>query len=76
MNTRLITINTTAFDEENFYLFTSLTDSEIKSAIEPIVNAERDGGDCYDNYDLVNAMTTAYPQAIVEMYTDFETLSV
>lgn len=76
MNIRIITIKTTAFDEENFYLLTSLTDSEIKSVLEPIVKAERSGGAYYDNDDLINAMASAYPKAVVEMYDNFEVLSI
>lgn len=77
MTTRYITINTTSFAEENFNLVTTLTPDQIKRVIMPIVTLERDGGKVYDNDDLLNALTTAYPQDIIELfYTEFETLSI
>lgn len=39
----LFSVNTTAFDEENFILITTLTEQDIVEVINPIVNAERDG---------------------------------
>jgi hypothetical protein len=73
MNTRVIEINTTAFSEENFYLLTSLSDEQIKSVLAPIV---RSGESDYDNYDLVNALTSAYPNEVIEMHLGFDTLSI
>ncbi len=37
---RVIRINTTAFNEEDFYLLTTLNDDQIAEVIQPIVNAE------------------------------------
>ena len=38
---RVVEINTTAFEEENFILVTDLTDEQIEEVIRPIVLAER-----------------------------------
>ena len=55
-------INTTAFDEENFIIFTDLTESQIKKVIEPIVLSEREDGEYYDNDVLLDALVDAYPK--------------
>ena len=54
-------INTTAWEEENFILFTDLTDGQIKKVIEPIVLNEREYGEEYTNDDLIDALIYAYP---------------
>lgn len=75
---RLIKINTTAFEEENFYLMTTLSDEQIEKVIKPIVEDERNGGEFYDNDGLTWALKDAYPNEEVEMYSDvsIETLSI
>ena len=54
-------INTTAWEEENFVLFTDLTESQVKKVIEPIVLNEREFGEEYTNDDLIDALIDAYP---------------
>jgi hypothetical protein len=61
-------INTTAWEEENFVLFTDLTESQIKKVINPIVMTEREGGEWYTNDDLINALMEAYPSNKVYAY--------
>ena len=61
-------INTTAFDEENFVLFTDLTEGQIVDAITPIVMAEREFGEEYTNDDLIDALLDAYPSNRVYAY--------
>ena len=72
---RVVEINTTAFEEENFILVTDLTDEEIEEVIRPIVLAERnqienDGDVFYDNETLVGALLEKYPNNLVSFYTD------
>lgn len=70
-------INTTAWDEENFVLFTDLTDSQIVKIIEPLVFNERAGGDEYTNDDLIDALIEAYPSNKVYAYqNDFKLISI
>jgi hypothetical protein len=72
-------INTTAFEEEDFFLLTDLSVEQIKKAITPIVLKERISGDeedSYDNYDLTNALTEAYPDAMVDYYSEFDTITI
>lgn len=68
---RNLTINTTAFEEEDFMITTDLTDAEIREVLMPILNAERNGDEYYDNDDLVDALLKAYPgriQVLVDEY--------
>jgi hypothetical protein len=69
-------INTTAYEEEDFFLMTSLTIEDIVEVINPIVMAERDGYEDYDNHMLVEALEKRYPKAKVFMYNDFETITI
>lgn len=61
-------INTTAWDEENFVLFTDLTEGQIVDVITPIVMAEREFGEEYTNDDLIDALMEAYPSGRVYAY--------
>jgi hypothetical protein len=65
---RLVVVSTTAFTEEDLLLMTNLNNEEIKRVIEPIVLEERNGGENYDNDDLVNALIEVYPEHTVEIY--------
>lgn len=72
-------ISTTAYEEEDFYLLTSLTESQIVKVIKPIVKAERDDDsdvEFYDNDSLVVALKRAYPTAQVFMYQEFDKITI
>ena len=73
---RVIRINTTAWEEEDFYLLTTLTDDQIIEVVKPIVQAERDGDECYDNETLVEVLKDLYPNEHVEMYIEFDKLTI
>jgi hypothetical protein len=73
---RVIRINTTAWEEEDFYLLTTLTDDQIIEVVKPIVQAERDGDECYDNETLVEVLKDLYPNEHVEMYEEFDKLTI
>lgn len=70
---RLVNINTTSCDEEDFLLVTDLTDDEIQDIITPIVEAERENPEdevhFYDNEGLFWALKTHYPTNLVIQYT-------
>lgn len=61
-------INTTAWNEENFILFTDLTDSQITDVITPIVMRERKFGEEYTNDSLIDALMDTYPDNKVYSY--------
>ena len=70
-------INTTAWNEENFVLFTDLTEGQITDVITPIVMAERGYGEEYTNDDLIDALIEAYPSNKVYAYqNDFKLISI
>ncbi len=73
---RVVRINTTAYSEEDFFLLTTLTDDQIVECIQPIIDAERNEQQEYDNEDLLGALVNEYPLDLVEMYNDFETISL
>jgi hypothetical protein len=71
---RVVEINTTAFEEENFILVTDLTDEEIQEVITPIVLAERnqienDDNVFYYNETLVSELIEKYPNNLISFYT-------
>ena len=61
-------INTTAWEEENFVLFTDLTEGQIVDVITSIVMAEWKLGEEYTNDDLIDALLDAYPSNRVYAY--------
>ena len=73
-NIRIVEVNTTAFEEENFILLTDLSDEQIEVVIKPIVDKERNETDeeefYYDNEELFGALEEAYPNNIVIFYSD------
>lgn len=64
---RVVEINTTAYSDENLFIITDLTNDEIEAVIEPLVLAERNGGDDdeYDNEMLFDALKKAYPNNVI-----------
>jgi hypothetical protein len=73
----LYRINTTAFHEEDFTIYTDLNQEQITDIITPIVKDERDGGDGYDNDDLVSALKNAYPNNYIsQRYNEPEMISI
>ena len=68
-------INTSIYEEEDFFLMTTLTDDEIIQVINPIVMVERDGYEVYDTEMLYKALKKAYPKEkiyIVNEITDIK----
>ena len=72
---RVIKIKTSAWAEEDFYLLTTLNDNQIIEVIKPIVQAERDNDDFYDNDTLLNALKDTYPNRHIEMHIEFDKLT-
>lgn len=69
-------ISTTAYKEEDFYLQTELDEVDIVMVIMPIVNAERDGYEVYDNEMLLDALTKRYPRKKIELYEEFKNIII
>jgi hypothetical protein len=73
---QIFRVNTTAYKEEDFYLLTELTEQDIVEVIMPIVNAERDGYEEYDNEMLLDALIKRYPRKKIELYSEFELITI
>jgi hypothetical protein len=73
-NYNVVEIKTTAYDEENFILVTTLSDEQIQNVILPIVMDERDNQVEYDNEELLQALRNTYPNASIEMITTLKVL--
>lgn len=65
----LIQVNTTAWEEEDFLLVTTLTEKQIEAVVSPLVISERNDGDVYDNDALVDALKKQFPSEIILHYT-------
>lgn len=73
----LYRINTTAYEEEDFFLLTALSEQDITDVIEPIVLSERKGDieEQNDNESLYRALRDRYPSKKIIMLSDAQTLS-
>jgi hypothetical protein len=69
-------VNTTAYSEEDFYLLTEITQQDIVEVVTPIVNAERDGYEDYDNEFILDALKKRYPRKFIELYSDFDLITI
>lgn len=73
---KLYRINTTAYEEEDFFLLTDLSEEDITEVINPIVMEERDSGEeSYDNKTLYDALKKRYPTKKITMIVEFQSLS-
>jgi hypothetical protein len=69
-------INTTAWSEENFMLETDLTEQQVIEAILPIVVAERNGGEEYDNEMLYSELVSTYPNAYIQYGIEIKLITI
>lgn len=67
---KIVRINTSAYDEEDFYLLTNLTNAQIKKVIKPMVNQERKTDEVFPNEDYFWALKEAHPDQLIELFTD------
>ena len=68
-------IQTTAYEQEDFFLHTELDEQDIVEVINPIVMAERDGYEIYDNESLLIALEKRFPRKKIELYVEFPTIT-
>lgn len=71
---KLFKINTTAYEEEDFFLLTDLSEQDITEVINPVVMAERDEDEEYDNEMLLGALKKRYPNNSITMIVEFREL--
>ena len=72
---KVFRVNTTAYEEEDFFLLTDLSEQDIAEVVNPIVMAERDGHEEYDNDMLIQALEKRYPRNKITMIVEFEHLT-
>lgn len=58
-------IKTSAWEEESFILATQLSEKQIRSIIQPMVDEERDGDFVFSNDDYVQVLRDAYPKSVI-----------
>lgn len=69
-------VSTTAYEEEDFYLHTDIDEVDIAEVVTPIVNAERDGYEEYDNELILDTLRKRYPRKKIELYVEFPTIII
>lgn len=69
-------VNTTAWEEEAFFITTDLCEKQIIGIITPIVELERNEVQYYTNSDLVEALSEAYPENTVKFYQEIKTIVI
>lgn len=72
---KIFKVSTTAYEEEDFFLLTDLTEQDITEVINPIVMAERDGYEEYDNETIIIALRKRFPKKNITMIVEFEQLT-
>jgi len=68
-------IQTTTYEQEDFFLHTELEEQDIVEVINPIVMSERDGYEVYDNESLLNALEKRFPRKKIELHVEFPTIT-
>ena len=58
-------IKTSAWAGEDFILATQLSEKQIRSVIQPMVDEERDGDFIFSNDDYVQVLRDAYPKSVI-----------
>jgi len=58
-------IRTSAWDEECFILATQLSEKQVRSVIQPMVDEEREGDFIFSNDDYVQVLRDAYPKSVI-----------
>jgi hypothetical protein len=65
-------ISTNSWDEEDFYVLTTLDPEQIRKVIEPMVKYERENEIMYDNEDYVLCLQQRYKRAKVVIHQYIE----
>ena len=65
MNMNIFRIRTSAWDIESFILATQLSEKQIRSVIQPMVDDERKEGFVFSNDDYVQVLRDAYPKSVI-----------
>jgi hypothetical protein len=69
-------IKTTAHSNEDLIIVTTLTFQDIIEVVNPIVMAERDGYESYNNDTLIKALKKRYPSDTIENLNKVQTITI
>ncbi len=69
---RVVRINTTAFKEEDFFLLTTLSDEQITDVIQDVKKKYEE----YYNDDLYKALIQRFPNDKINMFHEFDNLTI
>lgn len=58
-------IRTSQWDVDSFILATQLSEKQVRSVIQPMVDDEREGDFTFSNEDYVNVLRDAYPKSVI-----------
>jgi hypothetical protein len=67
-------IRTTDWEENDFLIMTSLNEKQVRRAIEPIIEYEKENDLASNPDDYVSALNAMYNKAVVVPQDNFETL--
>lgn len=76
---RVVEVSQNSWEEENLLLLTTLTDEQIKSVLTPLLEEEReseDGEVIYSNEDMASILGDKYPNDIVILYGEPDSLTL
>jgi len=68
-------INTSAWEEEDFFLLTTLSEQQIRLVIQPMVDIEREEDQVMFNDEYLESLRNAYPKEVINQYNEIETLN-
>ncbi len=61
----LFKIKTSSWDEEDFILATQLSEKQVRSVIQPMVDEERESDFVFTNADYIQCLRDAYPKSVI-----------
>lgn len=73
---RVVRVNTSAFEEEDFFLLTTLNNEQISEALDIFLFNQRFGKNEYDNEDLFKLLTDRFPNDKIDMFYEFDTINL
>ena len=72
-NIRIVNVSQNSWQDENLLLLTTLTNEQIETTLNPLINEERQdksGEVIYSNDDMANILSKKYLDDIVVLYAE------
>lgn len=58
-------IKASSWEEDDFILATQLTEKQVRSVIQPMVDEERESDFVFNNADYLQCLRDAYPKSVI-----------